>query len=139
MAGINKVILVGNLGIDPEIYTFDNGNKKTSFRLGTNEAYKNKEGVRIEHTEWHNIVIYGKLADVAAEYLKKGTLIYLEGKIRTRSWEDNGIKKYIQEIECSSFTILSSKKDNEHQMPPAAGEPAAPSVIFDPQGDDLPF
>lgn len=98
MAGINKVILVGNLGNDPNVLTFENGVKKATFSLATNETYKDKEGNRVEQTEWHNIVVWRGLAEVAEKFLRKGSLIYLEGKIKTRSYEQNGIKKYITEI-----------------------------------------
>jgi single-strand DNA-binding protein len=150
MAGINKVILIGNLGKDPEVFTFENGNRKTSFSLATNESFKNKEGVRVERTEWHNIVLYRNLADIAAQYLKKGMTIYLEGSIRTRSYDNSeGRKMYVTEIEGSSMTMLGGKRP-EGEAPhttPAADEAASQNLsdaadlqpAFDPPGDDLPF
>jgi single-strand DNA-binding protein len=148
MAGINKVILVGNLGKDPEVFTFENGNKKVSFALATTESFKNKEGARVDRTEWHNIVLYRNLADVATQYLKKGQTIYLEGSIRTRSYDNNeGRKMYITEIEGSSVTMLGGKKA-EGEAPQAAPAAAAPQTApdsaelqpaFDPPADDLPF
>ncbi len=100
MATLNKVTLLGNLGKDPETYTFSSGSKKVSFSLATKDGYKNKEGQWIEETEWHNISVFGKLAEIAEKYLRKGSKIYLEGRCRTRSWEDsNGVKKYRMEIE----------------------------------------
>ena len=135
MAGVNKVILVGNLGKDPETYTFNNGVKKVSFSLATSESYKDKEGNRIDKTEWHNIVVWRGLADVAEKYLNKGNKVYIEGKIKTRSWEDkDGIKRYTTEIYGDNMTMLSGKKQ--------ASEQENSSQINEPiQGpeEDLPF
>ncbi|MCL2412793.1 MAG: single-stranded DNA-binding protein [Bacteroidales bacterium] len=142
MAGINKVILIGNLGKDPEVFTFENGNKKVSFSLATTESFKNKDGARVDRTEWHNIVLYRGLADVATMYLKKGQTIYLEGSIRTRSYDNSeGRKVYITEIEGTSMTMLGSKKQ-ENEVPTSAA-PASDAAdlqpAFDPPADDLPF
>jgi len=147
MAGVNKVILVGNLGKDPEIFTFENGNKKVSFSLATTESFKNKEGSRVDRTEWHNIVLFRGLADVASQYLKKGHTIYLEGSIRTRSYDNSeGRKVYITEIEGSTMTMLGGKKA-EGDAPQASSIPTTTEVpdsaelhpTFDPPADDLPF
>jgi len=114
MSGINKVILVGHLGKDPEIRYLDGGVSVASFPLATSESY-NKEGRKIEQTEWHNIVMWRGLADVAAKYLQKGKLVYIEGKLRTRSFEDKGgIKKYTTEIVAENFTVLGRKSDFEN-------------------------
>lgn len=113
MSGINKVILIGRLGKDPDIRTFETGAKRASFTLATSEFYKDKNGNRIENTEWHNIVCWRNLAENAQQYLSKGKLIYLEGKLRTRSWEENGSKRYITEIEASTFTMLGPKNEGE--------------------------
>lgn len=100
MATLNKVTLLGNLGKDPETYTFSSGSKKVSFSIATTSGYKNKENQWIEETEWHNISVFGRLAEIAEKYLRKGSKIYLEGRCRTRSWEDSsGVKKYRTEIE----------------------------------------
>ncbi|MDR2980519.1 MAG: single-stranded DNA-binding protein [Bacteroidales bacterium] len=129
MAGVNKVILIGNLGRDPEIRTFETGAKKASFTLATSEAYKDRDGNRMENTEWHNIVCWRNLADIAEQYLTKGKQIYLEGRIRTRSWEDNGVKKYITEIEASTFTMLGSRADEANRPPETrVGTPTSPSA-----------
>ncbi|GHV37071.1 single-stranded DNA-binding protein [Bacteroidia bacterium] len=118
MAGVNKIILIGNLGKDPEVFKFENGNKKVSFSLATNESFKNKDGERTERTEWHNIVAYRGLAEVAEKYLKKGELIYLEGSIHYRSYEDKDNKKqFISEIEADSFMMLGAKKDTANDLP----------------------
>jgi single-strand DNA-binding protein len=113
MSGVNKVILVGHLGKDPEIRHLDNNVSVTSFPLATSETY-NKDGRRVEQTEWHNIVMWRGLADIAAKYLRKGKLVYIEGKIRTRHYEDReGIKRYATEIVGESFTMLGRKTDFE--------------------------
>ena len=110
MASVNKVILVGNLGKDPEVKKFDSGIKNASFSLATTEKFKNKAGEMVSNTEWHNIVVWGTLSDVAEKYLKKGSQIYLEGKIKTSSWEDkSGSKRYKTEIYADSFTMLGVK------------------------------
>jgi single-strand DNA-binding protein len=109
--GVNKVILIGNLGKDPETQTFESGVKKTSFPLATSEEYKDKEGNKIQQTEWHNIVLWRGLAEVAEKYLSKGNSVYIEGKIKTRSWEDkDGNKRYTTEIVGDNMTMLGSKK-----------------------------
>ena len=113
MSGINKVILVGHLGKDPEIRHLDGGVTVASFPLATSETY-NKDGKKIEQTEWHNIVMWRGLADIASKYLQKGKLVYIEGKLRTRSFEDKeGHKKYTTEIIAENFTILGRKSDFE--------------------------
>ncbi|MCL1850218.1 MAG: single-stranded DNA-binding protein [Bacteroidetes bacterium] len=146
MSGVNKVILIGRLGKDPEVRAFENNVKKATFPLATSEFRKDKEGNKIELTEWHNIVCWRNLAETAEQFLTKGKLIYLEGKIRTRNWEDNGVKKYITEIEAGTFTMLSPKEENKStetqvlNVPPPppvvenAPEPSAPDF-----SDDLPF
>jgi single-strand DNA-binding protein len=149
MSGINKVILVGRLGKDPEIKSFENGVKKASFTLATSETRKDKEGNRVEQTEWHNIVCWRNLAEIAEKYLTKGKLIYLEGKIRTRSWEEpnNNTKRYITEVEVSTFTMLGSKAEegaksvavqvNPGETVPENLEPADTFVAE--SSDGLPF
>ena len=112
-AGINKVILIGNLGKDPEIQSFENGVKKASFSLATTEAYKGKDGEKVTHTEWHNIVLWRGLAEVAERFLKKGNTVYVEGRIRRREYEDKeGIKKFIFEILGDSMQMLGGPRDN---------------------------
>ena len=114
MSGINKVILVGHLGKDPEARTLEGGVSVVSFPLATSESF-NKEGRKVEQTEWHNIVMWRGLADVAAKYLQKGKLVYIEGKLRTRSFEDKeGIKKYTTEVVAENFTLLGRKTDFEN-------------------------
>lgn len=145
MAGINKVILVGYLGKDPEVRHLEGGATVASFTLATSESYT-KDGKRIEQTEWHNIVVWRGLADVASKYLKKGEMIYLEGKIRTRTYDDkNGVKRSLTEIIADNFQMLSRKsssnEENHHESGRDVGSnPHEPQVDYtlDPS-DDLPF
>jgi single-strand DNA-binding protein len=113
MSGINKVILVGHLGKDPEARTLEGGVSVVSFPLATSETF-NKDGRKVEQTEWHNIVMWRGLADVASKFLQKGKLVYIEGKLRTRSFEDKeGVKKYTTEVVAENFTMLGRKTDFE--------------------------
>src|SRR3974390_1427544 len=109
---INKVILVGRVGKDPEVRHLDNNATVARFTLATNETYKNKNGEKITNTEWHNIIVWRSLAEIAGRYIKKGTMLYVEGKIRTRSWDDkDGNKRYTTEIEADNFQMLSARSD----------------------------
>jgi single-strand DNA-binding protein len=113
MAGVNKVILIGNVGKDPEVKVLDNGVRVANFPLATTEIYK-KDGARQEQTEWHNVVLWRGLAEVAEKIVKKGATVYLEGKLRSRSWEDKDkIKRYSVEIVADTLTVLSGRRD-EH-------------------------
>ena len=141
---MNKVILLGNLGKDPEIKTFDNGGKIAKFSLATTEKWKDKTtGETKEDTQWHNISVGGKLADVVQNYVKKGSSVLIEGKIKTRSWETNGEKKYITEVHAESLTMVgrpngvdpSQRFQGQQQQPAAA--PIDAQVM--PEDDDLPF
>ncbi len=142
MAGINKVILIGNLGRDPEVMTFDNGVKKASFSMATTESYKNRDGNRVDQTEWHNIVLWRGLAEVAEKYLKKGNMIYLEGKIKTRSYEQDGVKKYVTEIFGDNMTMLG-RRDGEgggnSNQNTAEPKPQQQESDIEVPEDDLPF
>ena len=134
MAGINKAILVGNLGKDPEVRYLDNGVAVANFSLATTENYKNKEGERVSQTEWHNIVLWRGLAEIAEKYLKKGASVYVEGKIKTRKWEDkDGNTRYNTEILADNMTMLGTKSDSENK-PIKSSENQASD-----KGDDLPF
>jgi single-strand DNA-binding protein len=134
MAGVNKVILVGNLGKDPEVRHLEGGAAVANFPLATTEIYKDKMGQRQEQTEWHNIVVWRGLAEVAEKFLKKGMTIYIEGKLRTRSWDDKeGNKRYTTEVVGDTFTILS-KKENSAPSGGNDGVSGGPRT-----GDDLPF
>lgn len=118
MIGVNKVILIGNLGKNPDVVAFpqDRNNeaasvvKKASFPLATTEYRKTREGERVEQTEWHNVVCWRALAEIAEKILRKGTQLYVEGKLQTRSWEDKeGNKRYITEVVADNFTVLANK------------------------------
>ena len=142
MSGVNKVILLGNLGKDPEVKEV-NGSKIAKFSLATSETYKDKEGNRIDRTEWHNIVFWRVQAEIAEKYLKKGSQIYLEGKIRTRSYDDkDGNKKYITEIEGENFTMLNKKSEGGQESGSYSNDNSnsSSSQVNEPTvGDDLPF
>ena len=113
MAGsLNKAILIGNLGADPELREMPDGTKMAKFSIATTETYKNREGEKVSNTEWHNIVLWRGLANVAEQYLRKGDSVLIEGKIKNRSWEDdNGVKKYATDIQGDNMTMLGSKRD----------------------------
>ncbi len=113
MAGVNKVLLIGNLGKDPEVKYLDGGVCVAKFSLATSESYRDKAGQKIDQTEWHNIVLWRGLAEIAEKYLKKGMQIFLEGKIKSRSWDDkDGVKRYTTEIIGDQITILGKKENN---------------------------
>jgi single-strand DNA-binding protein len=138
MSGINKVILVGHLGKDPEIRHLEGGVAVASFPLATSETF-NKDGKKVEQTEWHNIVMWRGLADVAAKYLQKGKLVYIEGKLRTRSFEDKeGIKKYTTEVVAENFTMLGRKSDFEGENSKQL-KPTDTGTGYSEDGEDLPF
>ena len=145
MAGVNKVILVGNLGKDPEVRHLENGTAVANFPIATSESCKDREGNRIDQTEWHNVVVWRKLAEIAQSYLKKGSQIYLEGKLRTRSWDDQqGNKRYTTEVVADTFTMLGRRDDAQNNNQGGnyntpASTPAAPQNNAVEEEDDLPF
>ena len=108
MDGVNKVILIGRLGQDPEIKNV-NGTKVANFSIATTESYKDKNGYKVENTEWHNIVIWGGLADVVESYVHKGDQLYLEGKLMTRKWEKEGVTYSRTEVVCNQMQMLGGK------------------------------
>ena len=138
--GINKVILIGNVGKDPEVRHLDSGVAVASFSLATSETYRNKDNQKVTNTEWHNIVVWRGLAEVAEKYVKKGNPLYIEGKIRTRSWDDkDGNKRYTTEIIADTMQMLGSKQSNEESA--SAPENASVENIenVSTEEDDLPF
>jgi single-strand DNA-binding protein len=160
MASVNKVILIGNLGADPETRYLPSGDAVTNIRIATSEKWKDKSGEQQEHTEWHRIAFFGKLAEIAGEYLKKGSPVYVEGRIRTRKWQDkeSGQDKYSTEIVADRMQLLGSRGGGAEAMPrePAAagaGSAGAGSAgggskpqqqqkkggAFDQMDDDIPF
>lgn len=147
MSGVNKVILVGRLGKDPEVRNLENGASVANFSMATSESYKDKTtGEKKEITEWHNIVLWRGLAEIAAKYLHKGDMIYVEGRLRTRSWEKEGVTRYTTEIVGDNMTMLSTRRDGGSSggdYRPAASTPTGASVsepkITGDSTDDLPF
>lgn len=157
MAGVNKVILIGNLGADPEVRHLQNGTPVANIRLATSETYKDRQtGERREQTEWHNVVLWRGLAEITEKYLRKGSKVYIEGKLRTRQWQDkDGQTRYTTEIVADEMTMLD-RANNENAAAPVAGSqqrasqlsgamqdrPAtssAPIGADDNEMDDLPF
>jgi len=124
MAGVNRVILIGNIGKDPEMKYFDNGDAVCNFSIATSETWKDKTtGEKQERTEWHRISTFKKLAEICGKYLVKGTKIYIEGKLRTRSWEKDGSTHYVTEIIADQMQMLSSKSDNNGGGGQSSGPP----------------
>jgi single-strand DNA-binding protein len=166
MASVNKVILVGNLGRDPEVRFMPNGDAVCNFSIATTDSWKDKSGAKQEKTEWHNITMYRKLAEIAGEYLKKGRPVYVEGSLQTRKWEKDGVTRYTTEIIANQMQMLggrdgggsngsasydgggmdqsSGASDNFNQAPAQASAPAAkpaakPAPSIDEFEDDIPF
>ena len=142
---VNKVLLLGNLGRDPEVRNTPSGQSVASFTLATSRRWRDKEGQKQEQTEWHNIVVWGKQAEIASQYLTKGKQVFVEGRLQTRSWDDktSGEKKYRTEIICENFQMVGSRgdsgggggsrgpaMDDSHEGGGAAGLP---------DDDDIPF
>lgn len=143
MRGVNKVKLIGHLGKDPEVRKLDANSTIAKFSLATTEAFKTKDGNWVDQTEWHNIVMWRGLAERAERDLKKGMLIYLEGKIRTRSWEDKeGNKRYTTEVVVDSFLLLE-KRNDQHQVGNIVNEEEGISpeknYMDQEENDSLPF
>jgi len=155
MASVNKVILIGNLGRDPETRYMPDGGAVTNVSIATTESWKDKNGEKQEKTEWHRVAFFGKLAEIAGEYLKKGSQVYVEGRLQTRKWQDkDGQDKYTTEIIADRMQMLGSRQgmgggDREREpggeregAPRPAGKPAAAKPAgskFDDFEDDIPF
>ncbi len=141
---VNKVILIGNVGADPDVRYLDGGVAVANIRLATTERYKNKNGENIDQTEWHNVVLWRGLAEIVEKYVKKGMRLYIEGRLRTRSWDDqNGIKRYTTEIFADNMQMLSRADDNNMVSSRSTSSPStftqtAPEMPAD-DNDDLPF
>jgi single-strand DNA-binding protein len=145
---LNKVMLIGNLGRDPEVRSTPSGQPVANFTLATSRRWKDKNGQRQEQTEWHNIVVWGKQAEIAGQYLTKGKQIFLEGRLQTRSWEDrqSGEKKYRTEVVCDNFLMLSQRGGGGGAQDVDAGtHGGGPSYDEGlggggaPEDDDIPF
>ena len=144
MASVNKVILIGNLGKDPEIRTTPQGTSLARFSLATTSTWKDASGAKQERTEWHDIVAWEKLAHICGEYLHKGKMVYVEGSLQTRSWEDqNGQKRYKTEVKASNVVMLSRREDGARASAASAREvadaPEAPVASGAAYDDDVPF
>ncbi len=152
MSSVNKVILVGNLGRDPETRYMPNGDAITNISIATTSTWKNKAGEKQEATEWHRIAFFGKLAEIAGEYLRKGSQVYIEGKLRTRKWQDkDGLDKYTTEIIADAMQMLGTKSAGASAAAEATNSKAtanatakkaaaaAPKSHFDDMDDDIPF
>ncbi len=138
MAGsLNKVQLIGNLSKDVELKYTPQGKSVANFSIATNESYKNQAGEKVDSTEFHRIVIWGKLAEIANQYLKKGSLVYLEGKLTTRMWEKDGHKNYTTEVIANQMTMLGGKENGSAQKPKEEPVHDIPSDDFN--EDSLPF
>jgi single-strand DNA-binding protein len=132
---VNKVVLVGHLGGDPETRFTPSGTAVANFNLATNQTWRDANGELQDKTEWHRCVMFGKSAEMSGELLKKGQLCYLEGKLQTRNWEDkDGVKRYTTEVICDIFTMLGRRIDNQNEQ----GQ-AAPVTADGDDEDDLPF
>ncbi|MBA7686137.1 Single-stranded DNA-binding protein [subsurface metagenome] len=146
---VNKAILVGFVGNDPEVRYLDSGTPVANFRLATSENYTNKAGEKVSQTEWHNIVLWRGLAEVAEKYVKKGTQIYIEGRIRTRAWDDrDGNKRYTTEIVADNMQMMGKRGDSSSDTSSVQGSVSesttAPKTSDEPApesegADDLPF
>lgn len=143
MSGVNKVILIGNLGSDPELRHTPNGTPVANFRIATNEVFTNRDGEKTERTEWHRIASFGRLAEICGQYLKKGKQVYIEGRLRTREWEDqSGNRRFTTEITATQMVMLGRAGDagfvpdeEPQESPPEESQAAVGSE----DDDDLPF
>lgn len=145
MASVNKTILLGNLGKDPELKFLPNGDAVCNFSIATTDSWKNKDGTKQEKTEWHNIVLYRKLAEIASEYLRKGSSVYIEGSLQTRKWTNKeGQERYTTEIIGNSMQMLGSKSSQSTNVPdvPEAKESeeyTRGSAAVEGADEDIPF
>lgn len=150
MASVNKVILIGNLGKDPETRYMPNGDAVTTITLATTDTWKDKNGEKQEKTEWHRVVFYRKLAEIVGEYLKKGRSIYVEGRLETKKWTDKqGVERYTTQIVAEDMKMLGNRPagSNDESQPDNKSAPAAASAGarngggggFDDMDDDIPF
>lgn len=142
MSGVNKVILIGRLGKDPEVRSLESGVMVANFTLATSEVYRDRTtGERKETTEWHNVVLWRNLAEIAQKYLHKGDMVYIEGKLRTRSWEKDGVTRYTTEVVGDNMTMLTPRGSSSSAENNSASRPATETTPLPDTGatDDLPF
>ena len=139
MSSVNKVILIGNLGKDPETRYLPSGDAVANFSIATTEVFKDKSGAKQEHTEWHRISFFGRQAEIAGEYLKKGSPVYIEGRIKTRKWQDKeGVEKYSTEIVGERMQLLGGKPERQEAKQERESKPVKTGT-FDDMSDDIPF
>ena len=141
---LNKVMLIGNLGDDVKMHQFEDGGCIGRFPIATNESYTNKQtGEKVDNTEWHNVIVRNKAAEICSKYLKKGDKVYVEGKLKTRKWQgEDGIQRYSTEVHVSDFNFLNNKTDSSTAVnPPNQETPDQNNPVSDNQSqvDDLPF
>jgi single-strand DNA-binding protein len=151
-AYLNQVQLIGNLGADPEVRYLPSGDAVANIRIATTETWKDKDGAKQERTEWHRVAFFGKLAEIVSEYLKKGSQVFIQGRIQTRTWEKDGETRYSTEIVADTMKMLGSPREGggssgdggqrserpaRQERPAAAGKPAGGG--FDEMDDDVPF
>lgn len=145
MAGVNKVIIVGNLGQDPEIKTLGSGQSVANLSVATSESWTGKDGNKQERTEWHRVIVWGKQAENAAKYLGKGSKVYVEGKLQTRSWDDktDGKKRYATEIQAHTIQYLSAGKQSNNAVTSSDAQGGfddfGPPPAFSQDGEEIPF
>lgn len=156
MASVNKVILIGNVGKDPELRYLPNGKATVTLSIATSRAWKDKQsGDKMEETEWHRLVFFERLAEIVGEYVKKGSPIYVEGRLKTRKWQDTGgVERYVTEVICDQLKLLGTKPESGERSGPATNAPADPpqpseqrrqpaatgtGTGFDDMDDDIPF
>ena len=144
MASVNKVILVGNLGRDPETRYLPDGSAVSNINVATTDAWKDKAGTKQEKTEWHRVSLFGRLAEIAGEYLKKGSQVYLEGRLQTRKWQDKeGQDRYTTEIVADRLQMLGGRSSTGAESPPTPHDSKAtsspPTGGYDDFTDDIPF
>jgi single-strand DNA-binding protein len=139
---VNKVILIGNLGDDVKMHYFDGGNSIGRFPIATSENYTNKQtGEKITNTDWHNIVVRNKLAEICEKYLSRGDKVYVEGKLKNKQWEQDGVKRYSTEVHVNEMTFLTTKKSLETTNNPQQKQQTSANTkaVMQDEKDDLPF
>ena len=139
---LNKVMLIGHLGDDLKMHYFEGGNSIGRFPIATSESYTNKQtGEKVSTTDWHNIVVRNKLAEICEKYLSKGDKVYVEGKLKNRQWEQDGVKRYSTEVHVNEMTFLTTKKslENTNNAPQNQNSSASPKSVVKEENDDLPF
>lgn len=139
--GVNKAIIIGHLGQDPDVRYMPDGAAVANISVATDESYKDKQsGQMVPQTEWHRVVMFRRLGEIAGEYLKKGSKVYIEGRLKTRSWEKDGVKRYSTEIVANELQMLDGKSDNgQQQQPPQQSQPQPQPEQGGDFDDDIPF